>query len=140
MIRLLPQDYTGAAGSPFKVEARPREWVATGPGKFEPYTKSLIAWSIGDWMPLNPLDMLPKTHHRNKSIYVWPEEGSGIVVALIRREIGYSYGATGTSSMYSDDFEPGGFEAAERHWLYAVKTSLTGLDVVLTPMWATSLA
>lgn len=70
----------------------------------------------------------------NKTIFVWPEGGTGIIVGLIRREIGES--VRGYTDSYNGEYEPGYFCTKSRHWLYVVKTTLSGTNTILVPMWA----
>lgn len=81
------------------------------------------------------LEKMPRTGRINKTIVVWPAEGEGVVFALIRRGIGRS--VRGYESGYEyPEWNPGWFEADEWHWLYAVKTTLSGLNVIYVPLWA----
>jgi hypothetical protein len=82
------------------------------------------------------LGKLPTNTGRNKSLLVWPEEGQGCVVGLVRRGIGRSVSGYTTRSDYGEEYESGWFVAEEWHWLYAVKTTMRGLDVIFVPMWA----
>jgi hypothetical protein len=86
----------------------------------------------GNWV-----EKLP-TGRRNKTIIVWPAEGEGIVIGLIRRGIGNSH-AGYTSGYEYPEYEPGWFTAHEWHWLYEVKTSLRQKDKVYAPLWACAL-
>lgn len=68
----------------------------------------------------------------NKTIMVWPEEGSGVVTGLVRRMKGISQSGYG----YRDDYEPGYFEAKEGFDLYVIRHELKGQAYILVPMWA----
>ena len=72
---------------------------------------------------------------RNKTIMVWPEEGEGIIIALIRRGIGHSYEGY-TSGYEYPEYEPGGFSVQEWHWLYVVKRELLRMEFIYVPLWA----
>jgi hypothetical protein len=76
----------------------------------------------------------------NKSIYIWPEEGTGIITGVVRRGIGYSEPTSGGQSGYDwDDFNPGGFSAETWVWLYTIKSSIYGTQQALVPIDAVSL-
>ena len=63
--------------------------------------------------------------NRNKSIFFWPQEGSGVVVGLKRKQFGQSHGSTGGG----EDFDPGYFEPFGQVSLYIVKAELLGPEV-----------
>lgn len=110
-----------------------RFWNAVGIGK------KGLPWP--DWFEDSPFDKLPKDGKLNKTIVVWPEEGEGVLVAMLRRGIGVSNPGYQTYDFeYGPDYEQGWFDTKEWHWLYAVKHSLNGMNVVLVPMWATEAA
>lgn len=71
----------------------------------------------------------------NKTVIVWPEEGEGVLIGLVRRGLGESSPSSGGGSMF-EDFEPGFFTAAAFLHLYAVKQTLTGTSYLLCPWWA----
>ena len=71
----------------------------------------------------------------NKTIIIWPSEGEGIVIGMIRRGIGRSY-AGYTSGYEYPEYEPGYFVAEEWHWLYLVKSYLQQKDPFYVPLWA----
>jgi len=71
----------------------------------------------------------------NKTIICWHEIGEGFVFGLIRRGIGVSHSGY-TSGYEYPEWEPGWFDVHEWHWLYAVKTVLTGLHCIYVPLWA----
>jgi hypothetical protein len=72
----------------------------------------------------------------NKTVHVWDEEGSGVVIGLVKRGIGTS--VAGYSM--TDDFEQGWFEPREWRWLYAVRRQLQGTDYILVPVESARLA
>lgn len=59
---------------------------------------------------------------RNKTIFQWPEEGSGVVIGQVRRQFGISHHSTG-----EDDI--GYFETFGQISLYVVKAELRGPEV-----------
>ena len=72
----------------------------------------------------------------NKTIMVWPEEGSGVVTGLVRRGIGRS--ESGYHSGPDGDWSEGYFSGMLWFELYAVRCDLRGLDYLLIPQWAAS--
>lgn len=70
----------------------------------------------------------------NKTIFVWPEEGEGIVIGLVRRGIGRSVSGSSGFNGESYDYEPGYFATHDWVWLYAVKTHLNGTEFIFVPM------
>lgn len=112
-------------------------WAAVGVGKFDRFTHMLRPSSEGPFGEGDPLDLLPTGKGINKTIYVWPEEGEGCLIGMVRRGIGHSVGPSGGGNF--EDYEPGWFETREWHWLYVIKLGLAGIEktMVLTPMWAT---
>jgi hypothetical protein len=70
----------------------------------------------------------------NKTVMVWPEEGSGVVVGRVKRMRGISEPGRG----YSDgDYDPGWFNATDGFHLYALRATLDGLkDYIFVPEWA----
>jgi hypothetical protein len=66
---------------------------------------------------------------RNKAIFQWPEEGSGVIVGLRRKQFGISHGSGRGSGLFGDDFDPGYFENFGQVSLYVVKGDLTGPEV-----------
>ena len=120
-MRLLP------LAGPWQTE---RQWAPTGVGKAEPrYANPDI---------FDALSLLMTWFHApagvNKTIAVWPEQGSGVVIALIRKGIGLS--RSGSTDSWSGEWEAGFFEASQWVWLYVVKHSMAGLlnDLTLVPM------
>lgn len=69
----------------------------------------------------------------NKTLAIWPEQGEGVVIGLIRKGIGQSHSArkgTGFGSMSGDydEGDPGEFHATGWVWLYVVKFEIGGID------------
>lgn len=91
-----------------------------------------FGFTIDPWYHRGPGALDP-----NKTVVVWPEEGEAILFGLVRRGIGRSYSATGRSSSFEDNFDPGGFGAQAFLPLYALKHELSGVGYILTPTWAT---
>jgi len=73
-----------------------------------------------------------KNQMLNKTIMVWPEEGSGVVIGRVRRGRGVSERSYGNG----EDHEQGYFNATSWFNLFAVKHDLGGMDYVLVPEWA----
>ena len=92
-----------------------------------------IPWFEGK----DPLNIRADRNVRNKTIIIWPEDGGGVVIGLVRREIGLSVSPSSYNTLDGYDHDPGYFAVEERHWLYAIKQSISGVDFVLAPMWAT---
>jgi len=63
---------------------------------------------------------------RNKTIMEWPDEGSGVVVGLIRRQFGIS--EPGRATFGGDDWDEGYFSVFGQLSLYVVKTELRGAE------------
>jgi hypothetical protein len=80
----------------------------------------------------------PAIHARNgelnKTIMVWPEEGTGVVIGRVRRGIGISSRGYG----HGEDYEPGYFDPISWHELFAVRHELRGVEYILVPEWAAS--
>lgn len=121
-----------------KKEAARRDWVPTG----QRQGFSLPRWNDPFAFPMDneghtPFQAPPKV---NKTIAVWPEEGKGVVVSLIRKGIGES--VSGYESGYENpEWEPGYFVAKEWMWLYVIKPSMVGMnDFLLAPMDAVEAA
>lgn len=72
----------------------------------------------------------------NKAVFVWDTQGSGTVIGLVKRGIGESV----AGHNYGEEFDPGYFAATEFRLLYAVKQGLPGVDYILVPVEAASLA
>lgn len=91
---------------------------------------------------LNPLveSVEPKRRpgRENKSVFVWPQDGTGMVIGLVRRACGYGWSESGSFSTWDeyDSYEPGGFDTKYMFWLYAVKTGLSGVRYSFVPPWA----
>ena len=62
---------------------------------------------------------------RNKTIFQWPHEGSGVVVGQVRRQ----YGITQEGRGNGEDYDPGYFEPFGQISLYVVKNELRGPQV-----------
>jgi hypothetical protein len=73
----------------------------------------------------------PKTG-RNKTVFIWPDKGNGIIIGLVRRGIGTAVG--NSYSDYDHEFEPGYFDLDTWVWLYLVKTQLAGSEFVMCPL------
>jgi len=117
------------------------EWVITEGC----YKQEYADWTVEDteaglWLHRPQLrwafNKMPVRKGVNKTIMVWPREGEGVVVGLVRREIGES--VRGYTDSFSGEYEPGYFCTNSRHWLYVVKQYLSGKDTILVPMWAAS--
>lgn len=127
------------SGDPFDA-ASPfiSEWISCGPGRAD------HVFTYQDRLALYPDDLLGDRFvfrapaGVNKSIAIWPEEGEGILISLVRRGIGKSVPTTSSHSLDSyDDIDPGYFAAAEWVWFYVVKFGMSGLDdLALVPMGA----
>lgn len=70
----------------------------------------------------------------NKTVMVWPEDGAGWVVGLIRKAIGVSQRTTRSS--YHNEIDQGYFAVEMYVDLYVVKTQYQGTDTILCPIWA----
>ena len=105
-------------------------WVAVGPGRNN-------WWGGWNEENLDPLRGISTAGSRNKTVIVWHEEGSGVLIGMIRRGIGQSVRTTTGFNGESYEQEPGYFGAEAWVWLYAIKHSLSSLDFVLAPIWAT---
>lgn len=67
---------------------------------------------------------------RNKTLFHWPQEGSGVVVGEIRKQYGISHGASGGANVFGEgDWDPGFFEPFGQVSLYVVKAELRGAEV-----------
>lgn len=120
-------DWWVAEGVPKRSGWRPR--MALIP---EGESEAVLAFT----QDLDPFYERPPRDGNNKTVIVWPEEGHGFVFGLVRRGIGQSVSASGTASMYHDNFEPGYFDAVGYVPLYAVKSELAGVNYMLVPHWA----
>jgi hypothetical protein len=84
----------------------------------------------------------PKQRGVNKTVMIWPAEGEGIIIGLVRRGIGNAYSASGTGSSglfgTYDDYEPGGFDLKTWVWLYLIKERLEGEKYIMAPLDAVS--
>ena len=70
----------------------------------------------------------------NKTVMVWPEDGSGVVIGRVRR----GRGTSESGRHYGDgEYDQGWFSAESAYHLYVVRHSLDGLqDYILVPEWA----
>lgn len=109
-----------------------REWVPTG----QRQGFSLPRWNDPFAFPVDDEGHTPFHAGKgiNKTIAVWPQEGTGVVVSLVRKGIGESH--AGYESGYeTPEWEPGFFVAKEWVWLYVIKPSMNGMnDFLLAPM------
>lgn len=100
---------------------------------------------FNEWLHDDPFwHREPRPQDPNKTVVVWPEDGSGYLFGLVRRGIGISEparkgGGWIGSDMY-DEGDPGGFAAEGFVHLYAVKGELRGVGYWLVPTWACRLA
>ena len=123
----VPSQASGGTGI-FATEPRLAAWC---PIKQEGGTPPVDRYPFEEpnWLTRMPV------RKQNKTILVWPEKGEGMIYGMIRRGIGTSH-AGYTSGYEYPEWNPGYFEAVEWHWLYAVKTSLSGLTGIYVPLWA----
>ena len=126
----------GAFGHPELARDEPSSWVECGIG-----VKGNMPFQSPFGFHLDPHDKrqpFQAAKGINKTLAIWPKEGAGIVISLVRKGIGESY--AGYESGYeTPEWEPGGFVAKEWVWLYVVKHSMTGMnDLTLVPMDAIS--
>ena len=71
---------------------------------------------------------------RNKTIFQWEHEGSGVVVGQVRKQYGITEPGYGGSNMYGEgDWTPGYFSAFGQISLYVVKSELRGPEVYIPP-------
>lgn len=121
-------------------------WIACGEGRHG-WDNRLHPRGKCDYLSFDPFRPGLLDHPRNppvprfgvnKTIMIWPEEGEGIIIGLVRRGIGESVPASGGDGLFNDSWEPGYFTPYQWVWLYAIKTHLNGLDMVLAPMCAVS--
>lgn len=68
----------------------------------------------------------------NKTVMVWPEEGSGIVIGRVKRQKGISHASSGGY----EDFESGYFDPMESFTLYLVRHELDEKEPIMVPEWA----
>jgi hypothetical protein len=103
-------------------DGRP-EWVPTGARK---------GFQLPRWDGPFPMDDFGHTPFQaparvNKTVAVWPQEGTGIVVSIVRKGIGES--VSGYESGYeTPEWEPGYFVAKEWVWLYVIKQGMGRMD------------
>lgn len=112
------------------VDDRPKGWILVG-----------IRW--GDLQPGFTMDSLkdmffdwPRSrgeyYENNKTVMVWPEDGFGTIMGIVRKGIGKS--ERGRSSM--GEWEPGFFIVDMYVDLYALKLGYEGTDFILCPLWS----
>lgn len=122
----LPERQHAARNDIFSLSEELHRWDIVGKEGGRPAGLSpIIGW----------LERMPRSGRLNKTIVVWPAEGEGVIFGLIRRGIGRSHAGYESGYEYPE-WNPGYFEADEWHWLYAVKTTLSGLKVIYVPLWA----
>lgn len=73
---------------------------------------------------------------RNKTVMVWPDEGFGFVIGVIRRSIGTSTKSSSYSTMDGWDFEAGYHDSDMYVDLYVIKQFYEGTEYILCPLWA----
>lgn len=74
----------------------------------------------------------------NKTVMIWPEEGSGVVTGQVKRGRGESVKSyTAASGPWGEgEFEQGYFQADCYLDLYVIRHELKGTDYILVPTWA----
>jgi hypothetical protein len=74
----------------------------------------------------------------NKTVMVWPDDGSGWIMGKIRKSIGVSSpgGIYGGGYFEPPEWEPGYHHTLMYVDLYVVKVSYEGTNYVLCPLWA----
>lgn len=112
-------------------EKAQREWVPTGARQ----GFRLPRWNDPFAFPMDDDGHTPfQAPGRNKTVAVWPEEGKGVVVSLVRKGIGESVSGY-ESGWETPEWEPGYFVSKEWVWLYVIKPSMVGMeDFLLAPM------
>ena len=67
---------------------------------------------------------------RNKTLFCWSHEGSGVVVGQVRKQYGVTHQGRGGANIYGEgDYDPGYFEAFGQISLYVVKSELNGPQI-----------
>lgn len=77
---------------------------------------------------------------RNKTVMVWPDDGFGWIIGIVRRSIGRSGQQSSSYNSWNGeyDYDPG-FHASEMMVdLYVIKQMYDGTEYILCPMWAVS--
>lgn len=74
----------------------------------------------------------------NKTVMVWPDDGFGWIIGIMRKSIGVSTSGYRSRSMYGDDYEPGYHTTDMYVDLYVVKPWYEGTQYLLCPLWAVS--
>jgi hypothetical protein len=77
---------------------------------------------------------MPYNGRRNKTLFMWPEEGEGVVIGLVRRGIGESVPNSTSFNGETTEYDAGYFAEEAWVWLYVVKRYLAGTDYILVPM------
>lgn len=93
---------------------------------------------VVEWVDPDPF-YSRKTSTVNKTVFVWPEDGRGVVVGLTRRAVGISEAPSGPTNnpiQGYDPGEPGYFVTHGYVPVYAVRTTLRGTQHMLVPTWA----
>ena len=107
-----------------------------------------LPWALYDGWPRNAMDSdvddllagFDPGEKINKAVFVWDEEGSGVIVGLVKKQTGESASGRLASSYFGEDFEPGYFiPRGDDVWLYAIRQRLDGLDFILAPVAAVRL-
>lgn len=73
----------------------------------------------------------------NKTVMLWPSDGFGWVMGIMRKSIGESSsGYRHSMGGYGEDYEPGYHHTLMYVDLYIVKLWYEGKDCILCPLWA----
>lgn len=109
-------------------------------GCFEPHWRlfegaSKHSYIMDGWLTEQSLaEKMPYNKRRNKTLFMWPEEGEGIVIGLLRRGIGESVSPTTSFNGETTEYDEGYFAQEFWVWVYAVKRHLEGTNYILVPM------
>lgn len=68
----------------------------------------------------------------NKTVFVWPSNGTGVIMGMIRKSIGTSRRSYGRG----EDYEQGYHDSDMYVDLYVVKQRYEGTEYILCPLWA----
>ena len=99
---------------------------------FEGASKSYI---MDGWKTEHDLaEEMPYNGRRNKTLFLWPEDGEGVVIGLVRRGIGTSVPNSTSFNGETTEYDQGYFVEEAWVWLYVVKRWLAGTDYILVPM------
>lgn len=116
------------------LSALPRPEVDPSPFSSSPF--HIVGRERGDTFWERPI-VRQHTERLTKSVFVWPEEGEGVVTGLVRRGIGAAHkGYFSHDFEYGPEWEQGYFATDAWASLYAVRWKLSGTDYLLTPFWA----